>query len=380
MPHLLAEIAAAMLHTLTLASAGAWVIGYFRTRKSISSLKEPEPCPDPPTASVIIPARNAAETIGKVIESVLAQDIGEGLREVIVVDDGSTDKTPDIVRGYGDPRLRYVRIDSTPAGWSPKNWACWVGAGKASGDILIFLDADTWFLRADALRALACAARGYGIASMAPRFLCPTRRCRAVETALTTFSHAFLGFERVSDPGHSLAWFYGCCWGVERGLYERFGGHASVKAEIVEDKAIAKLLKRRGVIPAVLKGFDHVETLWYGGVSETVSTLGRVLHSYGSSTGKALGASLAVGTAYISPLLEALLAPYTGLLALAIAVVSYVPQVVAHGVGAGLNRYWRGYALTSPVFGLVLSAGLVKAVMYSRKGVRWRGRRLSFTS
>lgn len=310
----------------------------------------------------------------------LAQDLGERLREVIVVDDGSTDETPDIVRRYSDPRLRYVRIDSTPAGWSPKNWACWVGAGRASGDVLAFIDADTWFLRPDALRALACNARESGVASMAPRFRCLTRRCRAVETVLTTFSHTLLGFEKVRNPGHDLAWFYGCCWAAERGLYQRFGGHATVRAEVVEDKAIAKIIKRDGVIPAVLKGFDHVETLWYGSVSETVSTLGRVLHTYGSRAGKALAASFAIGTAYVSPLMEALTAPFTGPLALAIAAVSYASQAIAHSVGAGLNRYWRGYALTSPVFGPVLSAGLVKAVLYSRGGVRWRGRHLRLTS
>ncbi len=371
---------AAIVHALALASTGAWVIGRFRAKKSINSLKEPVPCPDPPATSVIIPARNAAETIGRVIESVLGQDIGEGLREVIIVDDGSTDETPDIVRRYSDSRLRYLRVDSTPNGWSPKNWACWVGAGRASGDVLVFLDADTWFLRTNALRALACAARKYGIASMAPRFGCPTRRCRAVETALTTFSHAFLGFDKVSDPGHGLAWFYGCCWGVERRLYERFGGHAAIKAEIVEDKAIARLLKQRGIIPAVLKGFDHVETLWYGSVSDTVSTLGRVLHTFGSGTGKALGASIAVGAAYLSPLLEALLAAFTGPIAVAVAAASYASQAVAHVVGAELNRYWKGYALTSPIFGPVLSAGLVKAIKYSREGVRWRGRHLRLTS
>lgn len=299
---------------------------------------------------------------------------------MIVVDDGSTDETPAVVRGISDPRLRYVRIDSTPAGWSPKNWACWVGAGRTSGNVLIFLDADTWFLRTDALRVLACAAKEYGVASMAPRFGCPTKRCRAVETVLTTFSHAFLGFERVSDPRHSLAWFYGCCWATEKGLYDRFGGHAAVKAEIVEDKAIAKILKRSGVIPAVINGFDHVETRWYGSVSETVFTLGRVLHTYGSRADKAFGASLAVGIAYISPLLEALITPLAGTLALGIASASYFSQAVAHAVGAGINRYWKGYALASPIFGPVLSAGLVKAVKYYREGVKWRGRHLRLTS
>jgi len=299
---------------------------------------------------------------------------------VIVVDDGSTDETPDIVRRYSDPRLRYVRVNSTPAGWSPKNWACWVGAGKASGDVLAFLDADTWFLKPDALRALACAAKKYGVASMAPRFGCLTRRCRAVETVLTTFSHAFLGFDKVADPGHSLAWFYGCCWAAERGLYDRFGGHSAVRAEIVEDKAIAKLLKRGGVISAVLKGFDHVETLWYGKVSDTVSTIGRVLHTYGSEVSKALASSLAIAIAYLSPLLEVAVSLFAGPTSLVIAAVSYVAQAVAHSVGAGLNGYWRGYALTSPLFGTALSAGLVKAVLYSREGVRWKGRHLHLTS
>lgn len=369
-----------MLHALTLASAGAWAVGLINARRSVASLKEPHPCPDPPRTSVVIPARNAARTIGTVIESVLSQDLGRGLADIVVVDDGSSDGTPQIVRGYGDERLRYVRIDSIPTGWSPKNWACWVGAGEASGEVIAFLDADTWFTRPDSLRALSCAAMKYGIASMAPRFACPTRRCRGVETALTTFSHAFLGFDKVGDPGNGLAWFYGCCWAAERGLYNRFGGHAAVKAEVVEDKAIAKLLKRGGLIPAVLNGTEHVETLWYGSVSETVLTLGRVLHTYGSRVARAAAASAAVGIAYLSPLLEALVASAAGPAALVLAAVSYASQALAHTVGTRLNRYWRGYALTSPAFGPVLSAGLVMAALYSMKGVRWRGRILSLTS
>ncbi|MBR0790349.1 glycosyltransferase [Bradyrhizobium manausense] len=104
-----------------------------------------------PLVSVVIPAKNAAAYIGETIASALAQD---GVIEVIVVDDGSTDDTTTIVNAIRESRLRLIRNDASGVS-SARN----LGARDARGDWLMFLDADDR-LRVDAVTTLLKAAEG----------------------------------------------------------------------------------------------------------------------------------------------------------------------------------------------------------------------------
>ena len=93
-----------------------------------------------PAVSVLIPARNEELSIGAAVTSVLAS---KGVElEVVVLDDGSTDRTAEIVRGFGDGRVRLERAPSLPAGWNGKQHACWTLAGLSRHEVLCFLDAD----------------------------------------------------------------------------------------------------------------------------------------------------------------------------------------------------------------------------------------------
>lgn len=103
-----------------------------------------------PAVSVVIPAKNAATYIGEAIASALAQ---EGVSEVIVVDDGSTDRTIAIVRAIGDPRLRLMTNDASGVS-AARNF----GAREARAHWLMFLDADDR-LRPDAMTTLLTAAK-----------------------------------------------------------------------------------------------------------------------------------------------------------------------------------------------------------------------------
>ncbi|HEY0795280.1 MAG TPA: glycosyltransferase family 2 protein, partial [Acidisarcina sp.] len=95
-----------------------------------------------PSVSVLIPARNEEPSIAVAVESVLASS---GVQvEVIVLDDGSTDRTADIVKAIAarDPRVRLETAPSLPHGWNGKQHACSVLASLAKHDVLCFLDAD----------------------------------------------------------------------------------------------------------------------------------------------------------------------------------------------------------------------------------------------
>ncbi|HEX6435013.1 MAG TPA: glycosyltransferase family 2 protein, partial [Gemmatimonadales bacterium] len=92
--------------------------------------------------SVIIPARNEADTIAVVVGSILKSTYQPF--ELIVVDDRSTDGTASIVQGFSsDQRVRLIRGEELPEGWYGKPWACWQGYRQARGELLLFTDADT---------------------------------------------------------------------------------------------------------------------------------------------------------------------------------------------------------------------------------------------
>ena len=125
------------------------------------------PAPAPlPAVSVVIPCRDAAEFLGEAIDSALAQ---EGVRvEVVVVDDGSTDGSLEVARGYGS-RVRTIALPRSGGPAAARN----EGARAATGDALLFLDADD-VLGPGTLASLAAALHGRGDALAA----CPWRRLR----------------------------------------------------------------------------------------------------------------------------------------------------------------------------------------------------------
>ena len=97
-----------------------------------------------PFVSVIVAARNEEQKLPGLMEALMAQTYPMDRLEVIVVDDGSTDKTGDVLKDYKEqwPQLQSLRVDVTPRGWSPKKWALSQGVERANGEIIFTTDAD----------------------------------------------------------------------------------------------------------------------------------------------------------------------------------------------------------------------------------------------
>jgi glycosyltransferase involved in cell wall biosynthesis len=378
MPTFLYEALVALILTLV---AAFWGYGLHGFQRSLSTLRRPSPhITRVPRFSIVIPCRNCVDTITTTIKSIVAQNVKP--LKVVVVDDGSVDGSAEVMRALASElvsrglRISVVRIDSVPPGWLPKPYACYQGylRVREESEVLVFLDSDTWFTSEDALRALVGEAWVTGLASYAPRFVCSTRACRAAEVLLTTFSHAFLGFDKVFDPKSRIAWFFGCCWAVRKDVYEALGTHESVKHEIVEDKALAVAAKRKGVGFTVLAGFDNVASFWHPRLSDSVNVLTRIF--WGRIT-RERGHSLAYAALFLLPYLAPALGPASLISANLFFVVAgcaaYGACVLTHAIGSKLNGYSIAYAFAAPYVGVAMICMLMSHILKGE--FEWRGRR-----
>ena len=196
--------------------------------------------------SVIIPARNEEASIARAVESVAAQlEVGE----VIVVNDQSTDRTGEILAVLADrlPKLKVLATDDLPRNWIGKNYAASIGAAAASGDWLLFTDADTFHLPGSVRRALADAVDHDAVlVSYSPEQEVETFWERALIPFVYCRLAAKYAFSRVNDPRQPDAAANGQFMLVLRDAYEAAGGHAAVAGEILEDVALARRVKQQG--------------------------------------------------------------------------------------------------------------------------------------
>lgn len=319
-----------------------------------------------PSASLLVPARNERATLPSTLPSWLTQDAVE----VLVLDDGSSDGTGAYLAAAAaaEPRLRVVQGAPLPTGWSGKNWACAQLAEAARGELLVFTDADvTWSPGALAAVRSAIARERADLLTCWPRQRCLTLGERLlvplVDMLLLTTLPAPLARLRwppsaTGANGQLMAW--------TREAYERFGGHAAVRAEVLEDVRSAQRLKRQGGRIVLTLGRELVSTRMYQGYRAAVDGFGKnVLAAAGSPT-----ALLAV---WLLNLLT-----YSAAWPLALLEPRWLPVAIA---GVGLRALTNGVAgrpaleaLLQPLGPLALVPVVVRAMRW-RGGYEWRGRR-----
>ena len=203
----------------------------------------PQPAPSRPTVSVIIPARNEEDCLGACLASLVSQT---GVTfEILVVDDGSTDRTHAIAASF--PGVRILDPGPPPAGWSGKNNAVTAGARAASSEWLLFTDADTVHLPGSLAHALAEAKeRKVSFLSYSTEQDVRTFWEKAIMPVVFAELASTYRPSEVSDPHTTTAAANGQYILVERSAYDATGGHAAVAGSLLEDVALARLIKRSG--------------------------------------------------------------------------------------------------------------------------------------
>lgn len=213
--------------------------------------------------SVLIPARDEEASIAGAVRSVAAQ---QGVLEILVVDDQSQDRTGEILAELQReiPCLRTMRVESLPEGWMGKSHALWQAASEARGEWLLFADADTEH-RPGSLATLRARAESEkaDLLSVSPGQRTETWWEKAVIPLVYVHLARLYRFEEVSDPRSPAAAANGQYLLIRREAYERAGGHAAVRSEILEDVELARRVKAAGSRLVFLPGAAWVETRMY---------------------------------------------------------------------------------------------------------------------
>jgi hypothetical protein len=337
-------------------------------------LHDPSPAPARwPRVSLIVPARDEVETLGPAIRSRLAE--GYPALEVVLVDDRSTDGTSALVDAIAaeDPRVRALHLSSLPPGWLGKLHAMHEGLRLASGEWILFSDADVHLAPGTIARAVSYAeARGLDHLAILPHLLPATW---LVDAALASFTRTGLVMGRVwlvSDPRSKVGGSVGAFGIVRRSALERSPGLEHLRLEVVDDIALGQMLKSSGARSAVANGRDLVLIHWYRTLAELARGTEKAAVLFDHRLGPALRWTLGLGLLELGPFMVAVLAPFPaarwlGLLGAALLLGSTVWMCRFAG-----QRTLS--ALLSPLGVVVSGVLLLRAALVGkiRGGLQWR--------
>ena len=329
--------------------------------------------------SVLLPARDEANRITPTLRALLAQ---EGLPnlEILVLDDGSTDGTGDVVRQVvgTDPRVKVIDgpDDPPPPGWLGKSWACHRLSQEATGDVLVFVDADVDLTpRAIASTIHHMRDAGLDLLSPYPRQVAVTPAERITQP-LVVWSWVTALPIRITERSHypSMAAAIGQFLVVDARAYRISGGHTAVADMIIEDVGVLRALKRHGFKGAPADGsavascrmYESADDIYAGYTKSVWSVFQPAIAAYGL-------AGVMVG-AYVAPPIFALVGPgrrtrMWGLTGYGAGVLGR--YVVARRTG---ERVWPD-VFAQPLSMAVFAGLIVESIRRHRAGtLTWRGR------
>jgi glycosyltransferase involved in cell wall biosynthesis len=357
-----------------LAVSRLWHLRWARRLPSLTDLlrcRATKPTATPARVSAILPARDEAARIEGSIRRLLAQ---EGLDlELIVVNDRSQDGTQEILTRLAaeHPRLRVIHIDTLPDGWLGKCHACHVGATAASGDWLLFLDADSWMKPDVVQRALLAAEEAQaGHVTLAPGIAPERWSGQAWHLA---FPLTVIDWMSRVNRDHPRAYVgMGAFNLVRADAYRACGGYEKLRLTVIDDMKLGLLLRRAGARTRAFFAGDDLQSHWGASAGEMIRLLEK---NYFAAVEYRLWLAVPLTVGGFLVWLLALLGPFTGttsglLAGICLGAVCLPAAWQAHRLN------WSPWLaplalLIFPVFFWAMGNSVMATVRSG--GVRWRG-------
>lgn len=343
-----------------------------RRLKRLATLSTPSPAVWP-RVSVVLAARNEAATIGAAVPTILALDYPD--LEIIAVNDRSEDDTgAQLDRlAAANPRLQVEHVRALPDGWIGKNHALHLGAARATGDWILFTDADIHF-QPEVLQRAVAHARAQSLDHLAavPQL---SEHGHWLGICVNAFSVAFtVGLRpwRIPDPRSAAHGGVGAFNLVRASTYRKMGGHEPLRLRPDDDIKLGKLMKGGGFSEFVL-GAGAISVSWYATMGEMIRGLTK--NAYAGADYRfwvpPLGA-FAVLLLCLWPVVALFVTTgpawwsYAGAIAFMLAVGCDQPRFAG-------GRWWHGLFLPlgMAVFSYILLRSMV--VTHWTGGVTWRG-------
>ncbi|HVM60585.1 MAG TPA: glycosyltransferase family 2 protein [Verrucomicrobiae bacterium] len=364
------------LAIVTLFLVLATTIEFALGNRSIARLADVPPLstPNVPKVSIIVAARNEARKIEHGLQSVLAQDHRN--TEFIVVDDRSTDETGRILdrMAGADPRLHVVHITDLPGGWLGKTHALHIGAERATGELLLFTDADVVMERTVVGRAVSYLQdRQLDHLAVGPQMHMPG-------TLLSMFGGAFVLFFglyakpwKARDPKSPRHIGVGAFNLIRAEVYRAIGGHQAIAMRPDDDMKLGKLIKKHGFRQDISVGAGLMTVEWYGSLGELIRGLEKnTFAGVEYNLAIVVAASIAQLLVFLWPL-AALLLTHGATWWLNLAIVALLAALYmdnAHTYGA---KRWHcvGGPVTALLFQYIIWRATLKTLW--NNGIDWRG-------
>ena len=380
------------LTAILIGICGAWV---FLIKSMINSLrltpyldKFDKVKHNNPKVSIILPARNEEDFLAKCLDTLIDQDYSN--YEIITIDDSSEDSTRSIILEYSKKNLKIIPVLARPKpdGWMGKNWACMEGYKKATGELLLFTDADTKHgSNVISLAVSHLLSFNLDALTVIPRLVAIDFWTKITLPMISTFLHTRFSAIRVNDPSKKTGYFFGSFFILKKKTYEDVGTHESVKQEIIEDGALGKKVKDSGYKMKMVRGDHLIDAIWARDKSTLWNALKRLMIPlYLQSHGISVGIFFAVLFLLFMPFpilvyssfltFENLSNSLVFVSSLIASILIYTGAVIEVKKGLQLKLI---YALFGPIGSLVVVLGFLSGLFQARKdaSISWRGRNYS---
>lgn len=329
-----------------------------------------------PRVSIVVAARDEAQGLEAGLHSLLAQDYPG--YEVIVVDDRSSDSTPQILARAAarDARLKVIRVDELPAGWLGKNHALERGAAAAHASILVFADADVVFAPDVLSRAVSYALQaGRDHLALAPDIAVPSAVLGMFMGAFTLFFTLYARPWKAPDRNSRCFIGVGAFNLVSAAVYRAVGGHRRIALRPDDDIKLGKIIKEAGYSQEMLFAHGLMSVEWYPSLPAVARGLEKnSLAGVDYNVAGMLAGTCAQLLLFVWPFVALVT---TGGGAWTLYAVTCGVILGSYAAIARLLDAPRWYALGLPVMALVFVGILWRATFITLRdgGINWRGTR-----